>query len=108
MFFPLIQERYDSFSYENLTTLNYTDAVVNFNPTLLNSRIKSDYVLFEERPSGEYNHMGIAYDPTKERRYIETFFHEKSNSYILGQTIVSVKSMTIYEKNGNVMVTDNF
>ena len=48
-----------NFSYDNLTTLNYTDAVINFNPSLINSKIKSDYLLFEER----INKLGkIQYD----------------------------------------------
>ena len=34
VFYPKIQERYENFSYENLTTLTYTDAVVNFDPKL--------------------------------------------------------------------------
>ena len=50
------------------------DAVINFNPTLINSKIKSDYILFEERPKEEYNHMGIAKDDKRGTRYIETFF----------------------------------
>mgnify|MGYP006981540569 CR=1 FL=1 len=58
----------------NLTTLNYTDAVINFNPSLINSKIKSDYLLFEERINKEYNHLGIAFDKNSNRRYIETFF----------------------------------
>ena len=49
VFYNDISERYENFSYDNLTTLNYTDAVINFNPSLINSKIKSDYLLFEER-----------------------------------------------------------
>ena len=29
VFYPQIQERYENFSYDNLTTLNYTDAIIN-------------------------------------------------------------------------------
>ena len=47
VFYNDISERYENFSYDNLTTLNYTDAVINFNPSLINSKIKSDYLLFE-------------------------------------------------------------
>ena len=49
VFYPDIQDRYESFSYENLTTLTYTDAVINFNPKVIKSKIKSDYLLFEEK-----------------------------------------------------------
>lgn len=46
-FFPAIKERYDNFTYDNLTTLSYTDAIVDFNPVLIHSKIKSDYILFK-------------------------------------------------------------
>ena len=70
VFYNDISERYENFSYDNLTTLNYTDAVINFNPSLINSKIKSDYLLFEERINKEYNHLGIAFDKNSNRRYI--------------------------------------
>lgn len=41
-FFKEIEDRYNFFSYENLTTLNYTDAVINFNPKVIGSKLKSD------------------------------------------------------------------
>ena len=52
VFYQDIQERYEKFSYENLTTLNYTDAIINFNPDIIKSKMKSDYILFEEREIG--------------------------------------------------------
>ena len=91
VFYNDISERYENFSYDNLTTLNYTDAVINFNPSLINSKIKSDYLLFEERINKEYNHLGIAFDKNSNRRYIETFFHQDTDMYIKGQTIVKVR-----------------
>lgn len=108
VFYPEIQERYENFSYENLTTLNYTDAVVNFDPTIINSKIKSDYILFEERNNKEYNHMGIAMDKNSGKRYVETFFHEATDKYIAGQTIVKVKQFSLYDAEGNVIVQDTF
>ncbi|NLL80454.1 MAG: hypothetical protein GX234_11865 [Clostridiales bacterium] len=39
VFYGDIATRYESFSYENLTTLTYTDAVVNFNPELIKSKV---------------------------------------------------------------------
>ena len=107
-FYPVIEERFKSFSYDNLTTLNYTDAIIDFDRTLINAKIKSDYVLFEERPSKEYNHMGIAYDSKGNYRYVETFFHEPSTKYIAGQTIVKVKKFVLYDANGNIIVEDIF
>ena len=107
-FYPMIEDRFKSFSYDNLTTLNYTDAIIDFDKTLINAKIKSDYVLFEERPSKEYNHMGIAYDSKGNYRYVETFFHEPSTKYIAGQTIVKVKKFVLYDANGNIIVEDVF
>ena len=62
IFYNTIAARYESFSYDNLTTLNYTDAVINFNPTLINSKIKSNYLLFEQKTNTGYNHLGIVAD----------------------------------------------
>lgn len=107
-FYPMIRNRYESFSYDNLTTLNYTDAVINFNPSLINSKIKSDYILFEERPKNEYNHMGIAMDNKTGTRYVETFFHQSTDMYIAGQKVVKVKKFTLYDSNDKVIVVDSF
>lgn len=108
IFFSDIAERYESFSYESLTTLTYTDALVNFNPNIINSKLKSDYLLFEEKSNSEYNHLGIALDISTGKRYIETFFHHPTNMYIAGQTIVKVKKFTLYSPNNQVIVTDSF
>lgn len=43
VFYPDIESRHESFSYENLTTLTYTDAVINFNPALIKSRVIISY-----------------------------------------------------------------
>lgn len=108
VFYSDIQDRYENFSYENLTTLNYTDAIVNFNPQIIKSKIKSDYILFEERENNEFNHMGIAFDKNKGNRYVETFFHESSDKYIVGQTIVKVKQFRLYDKSDQIIVEDSF
>jgi len=107
-FYPLIRSRYESFSYDNLTTLNYTDAVIDFNPVLINSKIKSDYLLFEERPKNEYNHMGIALDAKSRTRYVETFFHQPTDMYISGQSIVKIKKFTLYDSDNKIIVVDSF
>lgn len=105
--YPKIKDRYEKFTYDNLTTLNYTDAVVDFDSTLINSKLKSKYILFEEKDF-EYNHMGIALDVMGGYRYVETFFHEPTDKYIAGQTIVKVKKFTLYDSNRNVIVEDSF
>lgn len=107
VFYSDIQERYENFSYETLTSLNYTDAVINFNPKIIKSKIKSDYILFEENMKG-YNHMGIAFDENTGSRYVETFFHELTDKYISGQIIVKVKKFSLYDKDGNILITDSF
>lgn len=107
-FFTDIQSRYENFSYENLTTLNYTDAIINFNPTPIKSKLKSDYILFEKNVSGEYNHLGIAMDQINNKRYVETFFHQSTDMYINGQVVVKVHNFRIYDAQGNVIVSDCF
>lgn len=108
VFYPLIQERYENFNYNNLTTLNYTDAVVNFNPNIIHSKIKSDYLLFEQKGNNVYNHLGIALDKKKGYRYFETFFQEPTNMYLSNQTVVKINHFTLYDKNNNIIVTDSF
>lgn len=108
VFFHKIQQRYESFSYANLTTLNYTDAIIDFNASLVNSKLKSDYILFEEKPTGEYNHMGVAYNSLSGSRYVETFIHEPSGKYLNGQTIVKVKECRMIDKKGNIIIEDSY
>lgn len=85
-----------------------TDAIVDFNASLIHSKISSDYILFEEKKKGEYNHMGIAKDAVSGSRYVETFFHESSDKYIAGQKTVKVKSYKVYDISGNVLFEDSF
>ena len=108
VFYSNIESRYESFSYDNLTTLTYTDAVINFDPSLIKSKIKSDYLLFEQKSNNEYNHLGIAEDNNTKKRYIETFFHQTTDMYIKGQTIVKVESFTLYTPDNQIIVTDSF
>lgn len=107
-FYNKIEDRYNSFDYDNLTTLNYTDAVIDFDASLIPSKLKSDYLLFEERPTGEYNHLGVAYDSINGVRYAETFLHASSDLYVRNQTIVKVKKFKLIDAGGNVIVTDSF
>ena len=108
VFYEEIAERYESFTYENLITLTYTDAVINFDPKRINSKIKSDYLLFEEKENHEYNHLGIAKDPISNKRYIETFFHQSTDMYIQNHQLVKVKSFTLYSPDNQIIVTDSF
>lgn len=106
-FYSKIQERYDNFCYDNLTTLNYTDAIIDFNPSIINSKLHSDYILFEARNT-EYNHMGVAMDQNTGNRYVETFFHEKNGIYLTGQQIVKIKKFEFFDQNGKLIVEDCF
>lgn len=108
VFYQDIQERYENFSYENLTTLNYTDAIINFNPNIINSKMKSDYILFEETEKQQYNHMGIARNAKTGNRYVETFFHERSDNYIVGQKVIKIKTFSLYDANDNLIIRDIF
>ena len=108
VFFQNIIDRYDNFSYESLTTLTYTDAVINFNKNIIQSKIKSDYLLFERKANNEYNHLGIALDSLTGKRYIETFFNQPNDMYISGQIIVKVKSFRLYSPEGNIVFEDSF
>ena len=105
--FPKIEKRYNNLTYEKLTSMSYTDAIINFNPVSLNSSIKSNYLLFEQEDTG-YNHLGIALDSTVPKRYIETFFHEPSKKYITGQTVVKIVKFSLYDSKGNLIVEDTF
>jgi len=103
-----IKDRYEHFSYDNLTTLNYTDAIINYNAKLNGSSLKADYILFEERPENEYNHMAIAFDKKNNSRYIESFFHEPSKNYQKGQVIKKIIRFTIIKPDGSILISDTF
>ena len=45
----------------------------------------------------------IVEDKTKGKRYIETFFHEPTNKYLSGQTIVPIKKFILLDQNNYVM-----
>ena len=108
IFYKDIKDRYDSFSYESLSTLTYTDVIINFNPKLVNSKLLSDYILFEKDANNEYNHMAIAYDNVTSKRYLESFFHEPNNKYIVGQIIVKIIKYQLFDKNGSILFEDIF
>lgn len=107
VFYSQIKRRYESFSYDNLTTLNYTDAIIDFNPSIINSKIKSDFILYEEKDN-EYNHMGIALDKKSGKRYVETFFREATDRYVNGQKVLKVREFALYDKNEKVIVRDKY
>ena len=86
----------------------YTDAIINFNPTFIKSKIKSDYLLFEEKENNTYNHLGIAFNKNMGERYIETFFYQPNDMYITGQSISKISKFNLYDAENRIMVSDSF
>lgn len=103
-----IEDRYNSFTYDNLSMLNYTDAIIDFDASIIKSLIKSDYILFEQKQNGEYNHMGIGKDAKTGERYVETFFHEATGRYVSNQKIVKIKSYKLFDVNSKLIFEDSF
>ncbi len=105
-YFADIEDRYNNFSKNNFLSLSYTDAIIDFNPKLIGSSLKSDYILFEKYNKG-YNHMCIAIDSLC-KNYAESFFYEPSDKYINRQSIVKVSKISILDNKGNEFVNDEF
>ncbi len=106
IYFPGIEQRYNNFSKENLLTLTYTDAIVEFNAAIIGSKLKGDYILFENRQLQGYNYLSVAKDK-KQKRYAESFFYNPTDLYIRNQNIVKVSKVEIYDKNGNLYLEDS-
>ena len=103
-YFPDIQERYTNFNKDNILTVSYTDAVVDFDPSLIGSALTSDYILFEPR-NGGYNHLCVSKD-SKGKRYPESFFYNPRDLYISGQKVVKVKRIEIHDASGALFFED--
>lgn len=103
-YFPEIQDRYDNFTRDNLLTVSYTDVIIDFNPILVGSSLKSKYILYEKTYSG-YNYLCIA-ESLKGDAYAETFFHNPTDRYIRNQHILKVKKVRIIDKQGNFYLED--
>lgn len=104
-YFKDIQNRYNQFNKDNLLTISYTDAVVNFDASLIGSKLSSDYILFENKTDG-INHLCVAKSPNGER-YAESYFHNTTDLYIKNQNIVKVKEVYIYDGTGKLYFQDN-
>lgn len=105
IYFSDIQQRYENFSRENLLTITYTDAIVNFNASLIGSKLNGDYILYENRKNKGYNYLSIARDINK-NRYVESFFYNPSDIYIHNQIVVKVKKVEIFDNKGNLYLED--
>ena len=103
-YFPLIEERYNHFSKDSILSISYTDVIINFNPSFINSKLKADYILFEKVGQG-YNHLCIAPKQGGEY-YAESFFYNKDQRYLRGQEVVKIKSIHIYTDKNKLYLMD--
>lgn len=95
IYFPDIAARFNSFSKENILTISYTDAIVDFNASLVGSNLKAKYILIEKKRQG-YNHLCVAEDGNG-KKYAESFFHASTDLYIRKQRTIKVKCIRIYD-----------
>lgn len=105
VYFSNIEQRYQNFSKENLLTLTYTDAIVDFNPLLIGSKLRGDYILFEKQKPQGYSYLSVAKD-AHSKRYAESFFYNPTDIYRRNQNIVKVSKVEIYDKAGNLYFED--
>lgn len=107
-FFSSIQDRYYYFSSENLLSLQYADVIVNFDPTVIHSSLNSKYILIDKTSSSSLiTHLCIAEDRNK-NFYIESFFTSYDNRYEEGQTLLKIREIQIFDKNGNTFLYESF
>lgn len=104
IYFSDIEVRFNSFSKENILMISYTDAIVDFEASLIGSNLRAKYILFEKKKQG-YNHLCIAEDG-KGQKYAESFFHNSTDLYLRNQRIIKVKSIRIYDDSGKLYLED--
>lgn len=105
IYFPDIEVRFNSFSKENILTISYTDAIVDFNASLIGSNLKAKYILFEKKKQG-YNHLCIAEDGN-DKKYAESFFYNSTDLYLRNQRIIKIKRIKIYDDSGKLYLEDS-
>lgn len=103
-YFPNIEVRFNNFSKENILTMSYTDAIIDFNASLIASNLKAKYILFEKKKTG-YNHLCIAED-SNGKKYAESFFYNATDLYIRNQMTIKVKCVRIYDNFGVLYLED--
>lgn len=104
-YFPNIHKRFEDFSRENILTMSYTDAIIDFNAGIIGSNLKARYILFEKQKPLGYNHLCIAEDSSG-KNYAESFFYNPTDLYIHNQIRIKIKSIRIYDNNGNLYLED--
>lgn len=105
IYFPDIEVRFNGFSKENILTISYTDAIVDFNASLIGSNLKAKYILFEKKKQG-YNHLCIAED-RNDKKYAESFFYNSTDLYLRNQRIIKIKRIRIYDDSGKLYLEDS-
>lgn len=105
-YYKEIEDRYNQFNKDNLLTVSYTDAVINFDASLIGSKLFSDYILFEQKADG-INHLCVA-KSSNGQRYAESYFHNSTDLYIKNQQIVKIKKVYIYDREGKLYFQDDF
>lgn len=106
-YFSLISNRFDSFSKESILSLIYTDVVVDFDSSLINSKLTAKYILFERKSSCAYNHLCVA-ENLRSEKYAESFFYEPTDLYVRNQKTLKVKKVRILDKDKNVYLEEEF
>lgn len=84
--------------------MSYTDAIVDFDASLIGSNLKAKYILFEKKQQG-YNHLCIAEDRNG-KMYAESFFHSRTDLYLHKQKTIRVKLIRIYDNFGTLYLED--
>lgn len=107
LYFTEIEQRYKNFSKENLLSIVYTDAIVDFNASPIASKLRGEYILFEYKKMRGYIYLSIAKDSQK-KRYAESFFFNSTDVYIKNQKIVKVNKVEIYDKYGKLYLEDKY
>ncbi|MBO5207845.1 MAG: hypothetical protein J6B68_00720 [Lachnospiraceae bacterium] len=106
-YFAEIQQRFEFFSKENILTLTYTDAVIDFDATRIGSNLKATYILYEQKGVQGYNHLCVAED-LMGKKYVESFFYNPTNLYIRNQNTISIRRVKIYDEKGQPYLADVF
>lgn len=86
------------------TFITETDAIVDFDASLIGSSLSSNYILFEKKDAG-YNYLCLAVGGDG-KRYIESFFHNPKDLYIQGQHVVKIKKVEIYDSDNKLFLED--
>ena len=101
--FPKIKERYESIGKEVLLSLCFTEAVIDFNPALINSMLQAQFLLFEDTGNG-YRHLSIVKEGST--YFPESYFFEQSDKYVRGQTTIKVKRVRFLDSKGCVQLEE--